>query len=227
MRRSALLLSAVLALGLAACEGEADIDVDASPGVTATETVPDEATETETITATETETVTAEPTGPAATSSPADGDVSQLAFTDCTADRYTIGYPEDWNVNEPDDLTDECRIFHPGETETADERRDRDLHWAASVSVDAVEYEDVRDADGPDEEIDRRELTVDGRDAFVRETRSNGEALMPEGETRYAYAIDLDGETLVAVTYSVGDTDYERDKAVLDRMITEELSISE
>ncbi|MBW3658694.1 MAG: hypothetical protein KY457_08640 [Actinobacteria bacterium] len=230
MRQPFLLLSTVLALGLSGCSGEAEIDVDASPDVTATDTLSDGTTatetSTETVTATETETVTAEPTQPQATSSPDDGDVAALAFTDCEAERYTIGYPQDWNVNEPDDLTDECRIFHPGEIETADQPRDRDLHWAASVYIDAVEYEGVRDADGPDEEIDRRELTVDGRDAFVRETRSSGEALMPEGERRYAYTVDLDGEILVVVTYSIGETDYERDKAIIDRMVTEELSIS-
>lgn len=230
MRRSVLPLSLAAALVLAACGTDVDVEpettLDASPTATAT--------------VTETETVTAEPTTPATTpttpgdgtptdgaTSPGDDDVASIAFTDCGADRYTVGYPADWNTNEPDDLTDECRIFHPGEIETADQPRGRDLHWAVSIYIDAVEYEDVRDADGPDDEIDRRELTVDGRDAFVRETRSSGEALMPEGERRYAYTIDLEGEILVAVTYSIGDSDYERDKAILDRMVTEELAISE
>ena len=207
MRRSPLLLSALLALTIPACSGEADVDVDASPSATATDTV------------------TAEPTEPQATSSP-DGDVAELAFTDCDADRFTIGYPAAWNTNEPDDLTDACRVFHPGGIETPDQPQDRPLHWAVSVYIDAVEYERATEGDGPNEEISSEELTVDGRRAHVREYRSTGDALVPEGERAYRYVVDLDGEILVAVTYSVGETDYERDKAAIDRMVTEELSIS-
>ncbi|MEX0836187.1 MAG: hypothetical protein WD010_08860 [Nitriliruptor sp.] len=69
------------------------------------------------------------------------------------------------------------------------------------------------------EELDRREVTVADRDAVVIERRSEGEALLPEGEESYTYIVDLDGSILVAATSSVGDTDHDRDQEILDRMM--------
>ncbi|MFW6010204.1 MAG: hypothetical protein ACOC9I_02670, partial [Actinomycetota bacterium] len=48
---------------------------------------------------------------------------------------------------------------------------------------------------------------------------SSGEGMIPEGEGSYGYLVDLDGQTLIASTYTVGDTDHERDKLLLDRMM--------
>lgn len=64
-----------------------------------------------------------------------------------------------------------------------------------------------------------------GRSALAIESRSTGGALIPEGERSYTWTIDLDGEILVATTSSVGDTDYEHDKRILDRMVTEQLAV--
>jgi hypothetical protein len=201
---------ATTALILAACGPGADDEggADPSPAPSPTETVePEEPGETE------------EPEEPT-------DDVAAMTFAHCDAPLYTVGYPDDWRTNDPDEgIIGPCEIFHPSDIDEPEVARDRDLHHAVSVYVDAVAFEDRADGDGLDAVIDERETTVDGRAARVVETEGTGEALLPEGERRYAYTVDLEGEILVAATYTIGDTDHERDKRVLDRMITEELVI--
>lgn len=156
-----------------------------------------------------------------ADSSPSDDNADgTLAMSDCTADRYAVPAPPDWDVNDPDGPLDACRIFHPEDVEVPDEAQGIDLHWAAAIRIDAVAFEDLVDADVQGEVLVEERTTVDGRDALVRETRSDGSGMVPQGETTYLHAVDLgDGETLVATTFTVGETDYERDKDVLDRMM--------
>lgn len=145
--------------------------------------------------------------------------VSESDFAECRAERFTIAYPQAWETNDDDHPA--CRVFHPGDVELPEHPQDLELHWAAAVYVDDVTWEDAR----PDEEfmeiLSSEETEVDGHRASVHELRSRDEGMIPEGERRYGYAVDLDGQTLVAVTHSVGDTDYERDRDVLDRMMSE------
>lgn len=73
---------------------------------------------------------------------------------------------------------------------------------------------------------------MDGRDAVAIERRSQGEAMIPEGERSYTYVVDIDGAArdhdhgliLVGTTTTVGETDYALDRRVLDRMM-ESISI--
>lgn len=152
-------------------------------------------------------------------------DVGAMGFTDCEADRYTVGYPEGWNTNSDDGLLERCRIFHPGAIDVPEQPRDRDLHYAVSMFVDAVDFDDLDPRETRDEILELQEATVDGRAATVVEYRSTGETLTPEGERTTTWTIDLDGEILVATTSSVGETDYARDRRILERMITDELTI--
>jgi hypothetical protein len=152
-------------------------------------------------------------------------DVGTMAFTDCEADRYTVGYPEDWNTNSEQGLLDACEVFHPGEIDEPERPRDRDLHYAVSIYVDQVDLDDVDPRDVQGEVLEERETTVDGRTAVLVEYRSTGATLTPEGERSTTWTIDLDGEILVATTSSVGDTDYGRDQRILERMVTGELTI--
>lgn len=154
-----------------------------------------------------------------------DLDVGALDFTDCEADRYTVGYPEDWNTNSDEGLLGPCEIFHPGEIDVPKRPRDRDLHYAVSMYVDEVDFDDLDPRDARSEILEERETTVEGRTAVRVEYRSTGETLTPEGERSTTWTIDLDGEILVATTSSVGETDYERDQRILERMVTEELTI--
>jgi len=152
-------------------------------------------------------------------------DVDAMAFTDCETDRYTVGHPEDWNTNSDQGLLGPCRIFHPNQIDEPQRARDRDLHYAVSMYIDEVDFDDRDPSENQSEILEERETTVDGRSALRVEYRSTGEALTPQGERSTTWTIDLDGQILVATTSSVGDTDYDRDKRILDRMVTEELAV--
>lgn len=195
--RVTLTLFAVTALIVTACGGGGD-DPDSAAPTSRAATAP-EATAT---------------AGPTSGTADGDGTTDEMAFTTCETEAFTMGYPQDWWTN-PADEVPACRMYHPEPTEVQGES----LHYAVQTYVDDVEFEHVADDEGPDETLSREETTVDGRAAVVTEARASGDTLAPEGTRRYSYVIDLDGQILVAVTHSVGDTDYERDKAVLDRMV--------
>lgn len=142
----------------------------------------------------------------------------ELELTTCEAERYTVEAPADWHVNDGARIGD-CRIFHPEPVEIPDMPRDRDLHWAIALDVDDVPFEDIDIEAEADAILSSEETSVDGHRALVYERRSAGEGMIPEGERSYLYLVDLDGQTLIASTYAVGDTDYERDKQLLDRMM--------
>ncbi len=148
--------------------------------------------------------------------------VSQLGFTTCRADRFTIEYPSVWFTNDTTNA-DACRAFHPEEFGKVE---GENLHYAVRLYIDDVDFDAAtRESDDPDESLYRRELTIDGRRAVVEEERKSSSGLAPAGTISYTYLIDLDGQVLVAATHDIGDTDYERDKAVLDRMM-ETISIA-
>lgn len=206
---AALAAGLLVVAGCTADEATDDVDQPTPTDATSDPTTPGQAT-------------TPEVTTPASPGDEATGDegVAAMTFTECEAARYTVTYPQDWDTNDPGPA-EACEVFHPNEVELPTQPQDRGLHWAVTMDVDTVAWEDVQPGSGPDEVIESRETTVDGRRAVVVEQRSTGEALLPEGERRYSYRVDLDGETLIASTNTVGDTDDERDMAVLDRMMDE------
>ena len=154
-------------------------------------------------------------------------DVSAMTFADGEADRYTVAYPQGWNTNREDGLLGPCELFHPGQVDVPEQPRDRDLGYAVSMYVDAVDFDELDRSDHPNETLEQRTTSVDGRPAVVIEYRSTGQTLLQEGERSTTWTIDLDGEILVATTSTVGDTDYERDQRLLERMVTEEVQIHE
>ena len=231
MQRSYLSLLAVVVLGLAGCSteepAEDDTATEAPTSPSPTDDAPtdavDEPTETETD-ATPDETdgeepaggdeADSEPTGDTDAGGQSDASVEDLEFTTCESDDITVDYPGSWNVHENADVPP-CRVFHP---QPIEDFVGESQHYAARLYIDPVEFEDAAGSSGG-EELSRRETTVDGRDAVVIEAQSSGEAMLAEGERSYTYIVDLDGMILVGTTTSVGDTDYERDKQVLDRMM--------
>ena len=206
---TALLIGGLALAGCASGEDPGD-DPDGSPSATA-EPEPSP-------TATEDPTPSEEPTA-SPTASPTDEpDGTELA--DCAADRFTIPYPADWSTNDPSGPLDACRVFHPTAIDLPEEPQDIGLQWAVVVYVDAVPFDVASGEDAVSGEVlDQRAATVDGRDAVVREVRSDGVGLVPEGERQYGWLVDLGDETLFATTTTVGDTDYDRDRRVLDRMM--------
>ena len=204
-----VLISGLALAGCASGEDPAD-DPDGSPSATAE---PDPSP-----TATEDPTPSEDPTA-SPTDGPTDGP-DAIELVDCAADRFTIPYPAGWSTNDPSGLLEACRVFHPTAIDLPEEPRDIGLQWAVVVYIDAVPFDVAAGEDAVSGEVlDQRATTVDGRDAVVREVRSDGVGLVPEGERQYGWVVDLGDETLFANTTTVGDTDYDRDRRVLDRMM--------
>lgn len=149
---------------------------------------------------------------PTATTTPQDP--TQASFATCEAERFAIGYPEPWWVND-EHQAPPCSLYHPTRLEVAPENLDA----AVFITVDEVPYEEVLEAEQAGQVHNSEELVIDGQRAHVIERTSTGEGLLPEGERAYTYLVDLGDATLVAATYTVGDTDFQQDRAVLDAMI--------
>jgi hypothetical protein len=209
---SVLAMAAALTLSACADAGESPGQQEPEATATATESPTDGATETPTDDATDEPTDGTE--SPTEDAGATEGDQLTLAAT-CETDRFTIDHPEGWWTNPGDDAP-ECRIFHPTEVEVENES----LHYAVRAYIDPVAYTDAAPHNEDEgEELRREELTVDGRQAVVTEVRSSGFALVPEGERYTTAIVDLDGEILVLTTSTVGDTDYERDADLIERML--------
>ncbi|MEX0869285.1 MAG: hypothetical protein WD011_06400 [Nitriliruptoraceae bacterium] len=141
------------------------------------------------------------------------GDDPTFTAATCEGAGITVDYPADWTIITAKEVPP-CRVFHPEPIEFQHES----FHYAVRIYIDAVAYEDATGS-SLDEELDRREVTVDGRDAVRIERRSTGAAMLPEGESSTTYIVDLDSSILVATTSTVGETDYESDVDVLDAMM--------
>lgn len=205
-RRLPLAALTLAALLTAACSPTPDADPTPTPAPTSTAAT------------TPADQPTGQPTGQPT-------DVAAMAFTGCETDRYTVGHPATWNVNDHTGVLEPCTIFHPDAIDEPDQPRDRDLHHAVTMYVDQVDYDDIDPDDNPNDVLEYQTTTVDGRRAQAVEYRSTGQALTPEGERSYTWTVDLDGQTLIATTSSVGDTSYDHDKQVLDRMIADTLTV--
>lgn len=142
------------------------------------------------------------------------GGPAGTTFTTCEADRFSIGYPQGWWVNEEHEAPP-CSLYHPEPLDVAPENYDA----AVFVTVDAVAFEEVLDAEQSGQVHNSEELTIDGQRAQVVERTSSGQGQLPEGERSYTYLVDLGDATLIAATYTVGDTDFAEDRTILDAMI--------
>jgi len=132
---------------------------------------------------------------------------------------FTVNYPTDWMTN-TQDIAPSCFVFDP-ESITLQERASS-LDEAIHMRVDRIPYARATRQDDPTETvISRRSTTVDGREAIVTESESNGRGLIPEGVTSYRYVISLDNGSriMLASTYDYAGQPYDRNKQVLDQMI--------
>lgn len=204
MRRLLLTLS-VLALIAAACNGAVDLEPTPSPTPTPIMTPAPTPGLVETT-----------PPSPEPTTT-SDEATSQ----ECTNDEesFTVAFPADWSTNtEPIDHIAPCSVFDPDPEQLRSEGMSVPADIAVSIYVDQVPMEDVLDDDFV-EETDRREGSVDGRDAVRRELRHTGDGLYPEGQRSTQWVVDLDGQTLFAISHDVGEPDYAEKQRVLDQMI--------
>lgn len=187
--------AAAVALVLAGCGGESEPEV-------VTETV----VETETQTEVETETVETEP-----------GGEEELAERCENPEAgFAVRYPGGWHTNDGS-VTAPCSFFHPEAFELPEASEPPPL--AVSIGREPIAFADVTGGNPGIRIVSSEEVEVAGRPAVRRETESTGESLFPAGIRALEYLVDVEGETLVAVTRSRGELDFERNREVLDRMV--------
>ncbi|MBW3577426.1 MAG: hypothetical protein KY462_06755 [Actinobacteria bacterium] len=162
------------------------------------------------------------PTSPAETvttpASPvATGPMARTASCENADAAYRIDYPADWETNTGDVLA-ECSLFDP---EPIDIEPGTQIGFDVAIAIRAenVSFERVAEEDMAVDETSREETTVAGRQAVRVEGEGTGQALVPDGMRVYRYAVDLDGATLIAVTYDAGELDFETKRQVLDEMV--------
>lgn len=211
-RRRLLALGATLAL-LAGCSPDGDSggapdqtdpDLDAPAGTATSSPHPDDDTDPETL-------------GQDDPAQDPDVAVDELTFATCEGEGFTIGYPETWSAADAEDGRP-CGVFGPGELAPVSSS---DLSVPVQVHVDPDTA--FEDRPGPtDAELDRQELTVGGNDAVRATALAPGDGGEPEGVEVTTYHVDLGEQGLLTATTSdLGDTDYARDQAILDRMMDE------
>jgi hypothetical protein len=187
---------AALALAFAACGDDTDDTGDAATTTTTAEVTTTTGAETTTTTTT----ATTEP-----------DDELELTQSCSSPDGFTISYPEDW------DAVADCSQFGPAPLEepapNTDERTGVVLASVEPVAVDEV-------AEAPEQEQDREETTVGGRDAVRVESVLRG-GMYPDGTDSVRWLIDVgDGRTLFldAVDLDGFDVDFDEAVEVLDAM---------
>lgn len=147
---------------------------------------------------------------------------SAAAFYPCenSVEGYVVDVPQDWFANpevtapEGGDDVPACRYFAPAEFEV---RPNAGLPPTVAIGFQPVDS--IAPAGGT--ELSRRDTTVAGRDALVREVETAGGGFMPAGTLVYEYYISLDDGTYLWVsTDSSRDGDYAEHRAVMDQMMT-------
>lgn len=197
-RRLLAVVLLALALSLAACSGPDDSVVEDMPLTTPPPTEDDTA------------------------GGDTDGEASsgEAAWTSCTNPEagYTVEYPGDWYVNDEGQL-DPCQVFDPEPLDLPEQPRELSLGHAVLIRMEPIAFEDATRADLGAEVVEREDVEVDGRRAVRQERLGTGDALIPEDVAVTQYAVDVDGQTLLAVSYDIGEPAYERKVEVLDEMM--------
>lgn len=196
MRRRTL-AAALLTLTLVACSGPEDSAVEDMP-------------------------LTSPPTDADTAGDDAGGEASdgEAAWTSCTNSEagYRVEYPGNWYANDEGRL-DACQVFDPEPLDLPEQPQELSLGYAVLIRMEPIAFEDAARADLGAEVVEREEIEVDGRRAVRQERLGTGDALIPEDVAVTQYAVDVDGQTLLATSYDVGDPAYERKVEVLDEMM--------
>ena len=129
---------------------------------------------------------------------------------------YAVRYPAGWHTNDGS-VTARCSFFHPDPFELPEASEPPPL--AVSISREPIALADLAGESPATRVLASEEVEVAGRPALRRETESTGDGLLPAGVHSLEYLVDLDGETLVAVTRSQSGLDFERNGEVLQQMV--------
>jgi hypothetical protein len=158
----------------------------------------------------------------AATEAAAGPDTALAASCTNAVDGYTVRYPAGWLVNTGDVLPP-CSVFDP---RNVDIPVDSELPAAIAVVIwrQDVSFRQATDfaADLSVDLVSARDAEVDGRPALRAELRHTGWGLYDAGQRSYAWYVDVDGQTLIAVTHDVQDADpppFAARQRILDAMM--------
>lgn len=176
-------LITLLALGLAACAGEQDVDIYEG-----------------------------------ATPAPVQAAVWNSCINPVAG--YTIRYPQEWHTNTKGPL-EECRLFDPEPIEVPDEPQDVPIDVGVVLRVEPASFADFTAESAGLEIISEEEVEVDLHKAVRQTLVATEQGPYPEGTQVTRYAIDRDGETLIAESFDAGEPPYQRKVQVLDEMMSE------
>lgn len=155
-------------------------------------------------------------------SGPTPPPVREAVWNSCTnpAGAYAIDYPQEWHTNDADGL-EPCRVFDPEPVELAERPQEIAITHGVIIGVEDVAFGTFTSADAGFEVIDEEQVEVDLQRAVRQELVATGQGLYPEGTELTRYAVDRNGETLVAQTFKAGELPYQRKVQVLDEMMSE------
>lgn len=152
-------------------------------------------------------------------SQPDSGTGTPLSQT-CTNETigYTVRYPSGWMTNSGGVLP-QCQVFDDGAVQLKEATEDFDE--AIYFDLERIPFNELTNNSGSPTSrvLSRRQTSVAGRQAVVKETESSGRGLLLAGRRTYQYLIDFDNRTLVVKTYDMPNQPYQKNKQVLDRMV--------
>jgi hypothetical protein len=158
----------------------------------------------------------------APTEAAAGSDTALAASCTNDVDGYTVRYPAGWLVNTGDVLPP-CSVFDPRNVDIP-VGSEMPTAIAVSMSRQDVSFRQATDfaTDPSVHVLSVTDAEVDGRPALRTELRHTGWGLHDAGQRSYAWFVDVDGETLTAVTHDVEDADpppFAARQRILDAMM--------
>ncbi len=148
---------------------------------------------------------------------PADSAMERTTECANNDDGYAIEYPAGWQVNTGEILSP-CALFDPDPIEVP-RNSEIPIEIAIMINVEPVPFATLTGDVMGRRNLARELTTVDGRNAMRVDGETTGEGLYDAGIRSYQYFVDLGDTTMVASTYDVGATPFERKRRILDDMM--------
>ena len=146
------------------------------------------------------------------------GFFTSATWSTCTnpQDRWTADFPGDWRMN-PGSVIEPCSLFDP-QPFALRPATEVPLDIAVQLRRASVGIDQARNDDAS-RQISETPATVDGQPAYRQEREQTQSTSVPAGTRYTVWLVDLEGETLIATSYDVGDPAYSTKVQVLDEMM--------